>query len=63
VPAHADTVVGGMHQILLDAEVAFRRLDTRVPEQQLDLLQLGVREQRNRELPEAVQFSGQLALP
>jgi hypothetical protein len=39
VPPHADTVVGDVHEILFDAEVAFRRLDTRMAEEELDLLQ------------------------
>jgi hypothetical protein len=43
MPAHADTIVGGMHQILLHSEIAFRRLDTRVSQQQLDLLEFPAR--------------------
>jgi hypothetical protein len=39
MPANTDAVVGGMHEILFDAKVAFRRLNTRVPQQQLDLFQ------------------------
>jgi len=38
--AKPDLVVGSIRQILLGAQVAFGRLNRRVPEQQLNLLQL-----------------------